>query len=65
MDTYASVHLKTGLLQKALRCSVFSVRFSEKPVSCTENCLLKPVNLDFAKVLLTTHTEGITLRKEN
>jgi len=44
--------LRTGLLQKAQQCIVFSVQFSEKDVFYAEYCLLKTENLDFAKVLL-------------
>ena len=51
----------TGLLQKALSYTVFSVQFSEKRVFYTENCLLKTENLDFAKVLLGLKAEGLAL----
>ena len=46
------LYSKTGLLQKALWCTVLSVQFSEKRVFSTVYCLLKTENLDFAKVRL-------------
>ena len=42
----------TGLLQKALWCTVFGIQFSEKGVFYTVYCLLKTENLKFAKLHL-------------
>ena len=48
--------LKTGLLQKALWCTVFGFQFLVKRVFPAVNCLLKTENLKFAKLQLKLKT---------
>jgi hypothetical protein len=44
--------LSTGLLQKALWCTVLGFQFLEKRVFPAVNCLLKTENLKFEKLQL-------------